>query len=129
MVYVSSRLSVYVLFRVWFCVHVLMLIFDTRKEDGHIDDHFILLSMVFQNMDIDIVTADKFGDHVDSLDTSTRRDFQRWMRAHQIVLHTFTENGLPKFRRREHFDTDVQSNKTSWHIPGPNKQWLCCNRR
>ena len=63
--------------------------------------------MVFQNMDIDIVTADKFGDHVHSLDTSTRRDFQRWMRAHQIVLHTFAENGQPKFRRRENFDIDI----------------------
>ena len=63
--------------------------------------------MVFQNMDIDIVTADKSGDHVDSLETSTRRDFQRWMRAHQIVLHTLTENGQPKFRRRENFDIDV----------------------
>ena len=85
--------------------------------------------MVFHHMNIDIITADKFGDHVDSLDIFTRRDFERWMRAHQIVLQTFTENGKPIFRRRENFDTDVQSTKTSWHIPGPNRQWLCCTRR
>ena len=103
--------------------------FNTRKEDGHIDDHFILLTMVFHNMDIDIITADKFGDHVESLDILTRRDFQRWMRAHQIVLKKFTDNGQPIFCRRENFDIDVQSTDASWHIPGPNRQWLCCVRR
>jgi len=102
---------------------------DDTKEDGHIDDHFILLTMVFHSMDIDIVTADKFGDHVESLDTLTRRDFQRWMRAHQIVLKKFTDNGQPIFCRRENFDIDVQSTESSWHIPGPNRQWLCCVRR
>ena len=85
--------------------------------------------MAYHNMDIDIVTADKFGDHVHSLDTFTLRDFHRWMKSHQIVLKKFTENGQPIFYRRENFDTDVQSTEISWHIPGPNRQWLCCTRR
>ncbi|XP_065064204.1 mitochondrial ribonuclease P catalytic subunit-like [Rhopilema esculentum] len=102
---------------------------DDKKEDGHIDDYFILLSMVYQNMDIDIITADKFGDHIHTLDINAKNDFKRWMRSHQIVLTKFTDTGKPIFPRRENYDIDVQSTKSSWHFPGPNKQWLCCIKK
>ena len=85
--------------------------------------------MVYQNMDIDIITADKFGDHIHTLDINTKNDFKRWMRSHQIVLTKFTDTGKPIFPRRENYDIDVQSTKSSWHFPGPNKQWLCCIKK
>ena len=85
--------------------------------------------MIYHNMEIDVITADKFGDHVHSLDSITKWHFNRWMRAHQIILKKFTDTGIPIFKRREDFDTDVQHREDSWHLPGPNRQWLCCTKQ
>lgn len=102
---------------------------DDSKEQGHIDDYFLLLSIVFQNMNIDIVTADNFFDHVHSADAVTKRHFQRWKRSHQIVLKNFTSKGIPVFAPRAMFDIDVQNKGDSWHLPSSTGEWLCCTQR
>eukprot|EP00794_Sanderia_malayensis_P019116 gene19116-21033_t len=101
---------------------------DDEKRAGHIDDYFLLLSIVFHNMNINIVTADNFFDHVHDFDPIAKRHFARWKKSHRIALQRFSKQGQPVFTPVANYDTDVQSTSNSWHIPASDRKWLCCTK-
>ncbi|XP_036397421.1 mitochondrial ribonuclease P catalytic subunit [Megalops cyprinoides] len=82
------------------------------------DDPFLLYATLHSGNHCNFVSRDLMRDHKACLpDSATRRLFFKWQRGHQLVLNNFTPGRKVRFERIQHYDTIVQTNKTSWHIP------------
>ncbi|KAJ8341263.1 hypothetical protein SKAU_G00335540 [Synaphobranchus kaupii] len=82
------------------------------------DDPFLLYAALHSGNHCVFVSRDLMRDHKACLPNSaTRRLFFKWQRGHQLVLSSFTPGKKVHFQRIQRYDTIVQTDKTSWHIP------------
>ncbi|KAJ8411758.1 hypothetical protein AAFF_G00153960 [Aldrovandia affinis] len=104
------------------------------------DDPFLLYAALHSGNHCNFVSRDLMRDHKACLpDISTRRLFFKWQRGHQLVLNSFTPGKTVRFQRIQGYDTIIQTDETSWHIPYDEdggdrcsyevpQKWLCLTR-
>ncbi|XP_045573259.1 mitochondrial ribonuclease P catalytic subunit isoform X5 [Salmo salar] len=82
------------------------------------DDPFLLYATLHSGNHCNFVSRDLMRDHKACLpDGATRRLFFKWQRGHQLVLSSYTPGKRVRFQRILSYDTIVQTNGGSWHIP------------
>ena len=62
-----------------------------------LDDYYMLYAVVYHDFDIQLISRDKFRDHLFHLDVQSNIDFQRWQKANQRILKLFHDES-PIFR-------------------------------
>ncbi|XP_030644219.1 mitochondrial ribonuclease P catalytic subunit [Chanos chanos] len=104
------------------------------------DDPFLLYAALHSGNHCNFVSRDLMRDHKACLpDSATRRLFFKWQRGHQIVISQYTPGRRVRFQNRESYDTILQSDRTSWHVPydeeGSDRcsyevpqKWLCLTK-
>ncbi|KAK3538147.1 hypothetical protein QTP70_032479 [Hemibagrus guttatus] len=82
------------------------------------DDPFLLYAALHSGNHCNFVSRDLMRDHKACLpDSATRRLFFKWQRGHQLVLSHFIPGKRIRFQRTLRYDTIVQSQGKTWHIP------------
>ncbi|XP_029543673.2 mitochondrial ribonuclease P catalytic subunit-like isoform X1 [Oncorhynchus nerka] len=104
------------------------------------DDPFLLYATLHSGNHCNFVSRDLMRDHKACLpDGATRRLFFKWQRGHQLVLSSYTPGKRVRFQRILSYDTIVQTNGGSWHIPYDEngaerctyevpQKWLCLTK-
>uniref|UniRef100_A0A3P8XIR8 Mitochondrial ribonuclease P catalytic subunit n=1 Tax=Esox lucius TaxID=8010 RepID=A0A3P8XIR8_ESOLU len=104
------------------------------------DDPFLLYATLHSGNHCNFVSRDLMRDHKACLtECATRRLFFKWQRGHQLVLNSYIPGNRVRFQRILSYDTIVQTNGGSWHIPydaiGEERctyevpqKWLCITR-
>ncbi|KAL0969706.1 hypothetical protein UPYG_G00231160 [Umbra pygmaea] len=104
------------------------------------DDPFLLYATLHSGNHCNFVSRDLMRDHKACLpDATTRRLFFKWQRGHQLVLNSYAPGKRVRFQRTLGYDTIVQTNGGSWHIPYDDnreerctyevpQKWLCLTR-
>ncbi|KAJ8288991.1 hypothetical protein COCON_G00016500 [Conger conger] len=106
------------------------------------DDPFILYAALHSGNHCVFVSQDLMRDHKACMPNSAmKRLFFKWQRGHQLVLNTWILKKVHfQFQTIQDYDTIVQTDKTSWHIPydadGVDRctfevpqKWLCLTRK
>ncbi|XP_064179487.1 mitochondrial ribonuclease P catalytic subunit isoform X1 [Anguilla rostrata] len=104
------------------------------------DDPFLLYAALHSGNHCIFVSRDLMRDHKACLPNGAiRRLFFKWQRGHQLVLSTFVPGKRVRFQQIQSFDTIIQTDRTSWHIPYDEdggdrctyevpQKWLCLSR-
>ncbi|XP_072546325.1 mitochondrial ribonuclease P catalytic subunit [Salminus brasiliensis] len=105
------------------------------------DDPFLLYAALHSGNHCKFVSRDLMRDHKACLlDNAAQRLFFKWQRGHQLVVPGYVPGQKVRFQRALPYDTIVQSDGTSWHIPydqdGESRstyevpqRWLCLTRK
>nr|XP_023684545.1 mitochondrial ribonuclease P catalytic subunit isoform X1 [Paramormyrops kingsleyae] len=109
-------------------------------DDISEDDPFLLYAALHSGNHCMFVSRDLMRDHKACLaDGTTRCLFFKWQRGHQLVVHGYAPGRRIRFQRIQSYDTILQTDGASWHIPyDPQGQdrcsyevpttWLCLRR-
>lgn len=109
-------------------------------EDISEDDPFLLYAALNSGVHCKFLSRDLMRDHKACLpDSATRRLFFKWQRGHQLVISHYTPGKRVRFQRIFSYDTIIQTDGSSWHIPYDQKaedratyevpqKWLCLTR-
>ncbi|KAL4656308.1 mitochondrial ribonuclease P protein 3 [Arapaima gigas] len=104
------------------------------------DDPFLLYATLHSGNHCRFVSKDLMRDHKACLpDSAMRRLFFKWQRGHQLVIQSIFPGKMVQFQPIHSYDTIVQTDGVSWHIPyDPEGQercsyeipttWLCVKR-
>ncbi|KAG9336644.1 hypothetical protein JZ751_002991 [Albula glossodonta] len=104
------------------------------------DDPFLLYATLHSGNHCKFVSRDLMRDHKACLSNSaTRHLFFKWQRGHQLVLNRFSPGKKICFQKVQSYDTIIQTDRTSWHIPYDEdggdrssyevpQKWLCLTR-
>ncbi|KPP75278.1 mitochondrial ribonuclease P protein 3-like, partial [Scleropages formosus] len=104
------------------------------------DDPFLLYATLHSGNHCRFVSRDLMRDHKACLpDSAMRRLFFKWQRGHQLVIQGVNPGRSVRFQPIQSYDTIVQTDGMSWHIPyDPEGQercsyeiptaWLCLKR-
>ncbi|KAG2457842.1 mitochondrial ribonuclease P catalytic subunit isoform X2 [Polypterus senegalus] len=82
------------------------------------DDPFLLYATLHSGNHCRFLSKDLMRDHKACLkDSGLRRLFFKWQRGHQLVLANYNPGRSINFQVVPIYDTIVQTNGSSWHIP------------
>ncbi|XP_077996713.1 mitochondrial ribonuclease P catalytic subunit-like [Glandiceps talaboti] len=81
------------------------------------DDPFLLYATLHSGVRAMYVSRDMMRDHRALLNPQTRYSFMKWQRSHQYVPFQIRRNRSPGIQRPQVYDTIIQNDGRSWHIP------------